>query len=85
MEERWKNGGIKNWANTQLLILGGVHGHKDGKVGDTDKRFVTQNVKMIGILKRKFGKEMEENNIQVEQVDVGQHKNRSEVDKEKLS
>ena len=40
---------------------------------------------MIGILKRKFGKEMEKYNIQVEQVDVGQHKNRSEVDKEKLS
>ena len=28
---------------------------------------------------------MEENDIQLEQVDVGQHKNRSEVDKEKLS
>ena len=40
LEEQWKDGKIKNWANARLLILGGVHGHKDGEVGDTDKRFV---------------------------------------------
>ena len=42
---KWRMHLVKNWTkhmkeNTKLLVLTGVHGHQDGKLGDFDQNFV---------------------------------------------
>ena len=63
--------------NTRLLVLTGVHGDQDGKLGEFDEDFVKSCEKQIGLLKnKKKKKEIEEGEIQFKVKDVGQANDR---------
>ena len=57
--------------NTRLVILTGVHGDQDGKLGEFDKDFVKDCENQLRVLKRKKEKEIEEGEIQFKVEDVG--------------
>ena len=49
----WGDFILKEWdrlmkENTKLLVLAGVHGDEDGKVGSDDKRFISHSEKQKG-------------------------------------
>ena len=60
---------------TRLLVLTGVHGNQDGKLGDFDEDFVTDCENQIRVLKRKMEKDIEKRVIQFKVEDVGQINN----------
>ena len=63
--------------NTRLLVLTGVHGDEDGKLGDFDEDFVESCKKQVELLKnKKKKKEIEEGEIQFKVEDVGQTNDR---------
>ena len=74
--------------NTRLLVLTGVHGNQDGKLGDTDDGFVESSKKQVEILKKKRGKDIEEKEMEFWIEDVGQsiasEKDIREVDEDKF-
>ena len=57
--------------DSKILILGGIHGQQDGKIGREDKDWVCWNNQQIGWLERKRAKEISERNIKIEHVDLG--------------
>ena len=48
--------------NTRLLILCGVHGHNDGRLGDREDKFVSSCEEQVEILQRKKSEEIEVKN-----------------------
>ena len=59
--------------NTRLLVLTGVHGDEEGKLGDFDEDFVESCKKQVELLKNKKKKrDIEEGEIQFKVEDVGQ-------------
>ena len=62
--------------NSRVLILTGVHGGQDGKLGDFDEDFVNDCENQLRVLKKKKEKEIEEGEIQFKVEDVGQTNDR---------
>ena len=57
--------------DSKILILGGIHGRKNGEIGRRDENWVRWNKLQIGWLERKRAKEISERNIKIEHVDLG--------------
>ena len=72
-----------NRTSIRILILAGIHGYEDGKLGPVDQGLQKDNESQIKVLKRKL-KKMEKRNIEIEAIDVGQHSNDSLLDEIKL-
>ena len=74
--------------NTRLLVLAGVHGTEDGRLGDREDTFVTSCEAQIELLRRQKAEEIEAKNIQFRVVDVGQidinDTNRRQLDENKF-
>ena len=58
-------------SNTRLLVLTGVHGDPDGKLGDKEDGFAASCEKQVEILKRSKGKDIEDRAIEFNVEDVG--------------
>ena len=91
MEGKWKTfytprSGRDPWTrkNAKIIVLGGIHGYKDGRLGPIDEGLLEDNLGQVNLLKRNFEKELNENNISIVLVDVGQHMDRSELNSEKM-
>ena len=79
----------ENWErlmkeNTRLLVLAGVHGKEDGRLGENGvegkDNFVKDSEGQVEFLKDKFGNDIQKKNISFAVKDVGSHRNRSELD-----
>ena len=74
--------------NTRLLILCGVHGHNDGRLGEQDNMFVKGSEAQVNRLRRDKGEEIEDKNIQFKVEDVGQidinDQSKRELDEDKF-
>ena len=90
---RWRIHLKNNWErlmkeNTRLLVLAGVHGEKDGRLGANEvegrDNFVKDSEGQLELLKKDFTRDIEQKNIEFAVKDVGSHRNRSELDSEKF-
>ena len=74
--------------NTRLLILSGVHGNDDGRLGDREDKFVTTCEAQVKNLQRNKSEEIEAKNIQFKVEDVGQinikDQSKRELDEDKF-
>ena len=74
--------------NTRLLILSGVHGNNDGRLGDREDKFVTSCEAQVKNLQKNKSEEIEANNIQFKVEDVGQidinDQSKRELDEDKF-
>ena len=86
---RWRSHLKKNWErlmkeNTRLLVLAGVHGKEDGRLGENEvegkDNFVKDSEGQVEFLKEKFENDIQKKNISFAVKDVGSHRNRSELD-----
>ena len=84
--------------NTRLLLLAGIHGLEDGSLGDREDQekdgFVEDLQRVIGILKTNkknrtlkttIPEDILKKNIVIKVEDVGQHEDRSELDRDKFT
>ena len=81
----WRNYLKEKWStfcrqDARILILAGIHGNHDGKLGAEDEGLYDDNLGQVRLLKdkskRKFkdmARDMEEKNIKLDVVDVGKH------------
>ena len=73
---------------TRLLVLTGVHGNLDGKLGGKDDRFFKSSENQVRILKRRMEADIEEKKIEFRVEDVGQidisERGTRELDEEKF-
>ena len=83
----------ENWdrlmkENTRLLVLAGVHGKEDGKLGGNEIRgkdnFVEDSKMQVGRLTKKFMEDIKKKNINFEVRDIGSHRKRYELDEDKF-
>ena len=81
---------LKDWdkltANqkiVRILILAGIHGYDDGKLGPLDHGLQRDNENQIKVLKRKL-EEFEKRSVEIEALDVGQHYETKLLDEKKL-
>ena len=90
---QWKDYVHDNWdrlirENSRLLVLAGVHGGEDGRLGRNEDKvkeaFVETSLRQIKLLKRDFQEEIEEKNVSFEVKDVGDHRNRGMMDEKKF-
>ena len=90
---QWKDYVHDNWdrlikENSRLLVLAGVHGGEDGRLGRNEDRgkeaFVETSIRQIKLLKGDFQPEIEEKNVSFEVTDVGDHRNRGMMDDKKV-
>ena len=65
-----------------ILILYGVHGHDDGKIGEKDKSLKIS----FEAIPKKIGKKHPEilEKVKIEMVDVGDHKDSTKLDEQAL-
>ena len=74
--------------NTRLLVLAGVHGKEDGVLGENEVKgkdnFVKDSEGQLEFLAEKFRGDIQKENISFTVKDVGSHRNRSELNSEKL-
>ena len=74
--------------NTRLLVLAGVHGTEDGRLGNREDTFVTGCEAQIELLRRQKAEEIEAKNIQFKVEDVGQininDQSKRELDEDKF-
>ena len=86
---RWSSHLKNNWErlmkeNTRLLVLAGVPGEKDGRLGANEvegrDNFVKDSEGQLELLKKDFTRDIEKKNIMFAVKDVGSHRNRSELD-----
>lgn len=72
-----------------MLVLAGIHGVEDGSIGRNEDKdedgFVEDSKGQVRFLKRKFADDIEQKKIEFKVEDVGQHRNRSEIDPKMLS
>ena len=73
-----------NRTSIRILILAGIHGYEDGKLGPLDQGLQKDNESQIKVLKRKLKEDMEKRNIEIEAIDVGQHHDDNLLDETKL-
>ena len=75
--------------NTRLLVLAGVHGEKDGRLGDFEDKqedgFVADCNKQIALLKKTKYNDIVKKSITFLVHDVGEDENRKELDCEKFT
>ena len=74
--------------NTRMLILSGVHGNIDGKLGDREDKFVSSCEAQVKNLRRNKSEDIEVKNIEfkvedVGQIDINDH-NKRELDEDKF-
>ena len=79
----------KNWdrlmkENTRLLVLAGVHGNMDGRLGKNEDKerdnFVKDSEGQIQFLMDKFEADVQRKNISFAVKDVGSHRNKDTLD-----
>ena len=79
----------KNWdrlmkENTRLLVLAGVHGNMDGRLGKNEDKerdnFVKDSEGQIQFLMDKFEADVQRKNILFAVKDVGSHRNKDTLD-----
>ena len=74
--------------NTRLLVLAGIHGQEDGRLGDREDpdedAFVKDCHKQVNILKKAKDEQILQDNIVIEVEDIGKHKERNEFDSDKF-
>ena len=74
--------------NTRLLILSGVHGNNDGRLGDREDKFVTSCEKQVKNLQKNKSEEIKVKNIKFKVEDVGQidikDQSKRELDEDKF-
>jgi len=80
---------VENWdkltkKNSKIVVMVGIHGYQDGRLGHVDKGLLSDNKGQIRILERKFATQMEEDNIEIVLEDVGEHMNSSQLYAEKM-
>ena len=86
---QWQKYFRKEWnklmkPNTKVLVLAGIHGRKDGKLGSVDDGLFNEYEHQIEFLKRKYKEEIEEKNIMFVIEDVGSLMDQKFVDEEAL-
>ena len=90
---QWSEHLEENWSrlmkeNTRLLVLAGVHGKKDGELGGNEVKgkdnFVEDSERQVERLTKKFKGDIEKKNIKFAVIDVGSHRTRLDLDKEKF-
>ena len=86
---KWRGHLKENWErlmkeNTRLLVLAGVHGKEDGRLGENEvegkDNFVKDSEGQIEFLREKFETDVQKKNLLFSVKDVGSHRNRSELD-----
>ena len=75
---QWRQYLVTNWGrltrrNSRILVLAGIHGERDGKIGPVDGGLLDDNKRQLRVLRKKLNREMEENNIEIILEDVGTH------------
>ena len=70
--------------NSKILVLAGIHGCKDGKLGSMDEGLFGEYEHQIEFLKRKHKKDIAKNNIEFVLENVGIHLNEKNLDKKKI-
>ena len=74
--------------NTRLLILSGVHGNDDGRLGDREDKFVSSCEAQVKNLQKNKSEEIEVKNIQFKVEDIGQidinDQSKRELDEDKF-
>ena len=73
-----------NRKSIRILILAGIHGYEDGKLGPIDQGLQKDNENQIKVLKRKLKEDFEKRDIEIEAIDVGQHQKDQLLDENKL-
>ena len=78
-----------NWnklihKNTRFLILTGIHGKNDGKLGSKDNGMVLDYEFAINGLKKDFKDDIEDKNVQIILEDVGSHVDSMKLDEVKF-
>ena len=73
---QWRNYMVDNqnkWIrkNARILILTGIHGSSDGKLGPADYELVEDYEDQVDLIKRRYQSEIEENNIEFLVQDLG--------------
>ena len=90
---KWRLHLEKNWdtlmkENTRLLVLAGVHGDEDGQLGPNEDKekeaFVCNSEGQIGVLHKNKSDDIAQKNIVMKVEDVGVHRDRSVLDREKF-
>ena len=86
---QWNEFIIENWKNlirknTKFLVLAGVHGKSDGKLGSKDTELLLDYEYAIKGLKKQFKDDIVEKNAQIILENVGNHIDSTKLDDEKL-
>ena len=70
--------------NAKVLVLAGIHGHKDGKLGLVDDGLLGEYEHQIDFLKKKYKEDIEKKKITFILEDVGAHMDRKKLNEEAL-
>ena len=86
---QWQKYFRKEWnklmkPNTKVLVLAGIHGRKDGKLGSVDDGLFDEYEHQIEFLKRKYKEDVEAKNIMFAIEDVGSLMDQKLVNEEAL-
>ena len=84
----WRKYLENNWAKFSkykacLLVLAGIHGEEEGKMGKNDYSFVRTSEKQIEKLKKDKAKDIKENEMEIKLVNIAEFKDKS-LDEEQL-
>ena len=85
---QWRKYLVFHWKNTRLLVLAGVHGMEDGRLGGReDKRdgFVEDCRFQIGVLERDKAVDILQNNITFAVEDIGEYEDLTGADCDKFT
>ena len=79
----------ENWnklihENTRFLILTGIHGKNDGKLGSRDNGMLLDYEFAINGLKKDFEDDIKDKNVQIILEDVGSHVDSMKLDEDKF-
>ena len=84
----WRKYLENNWAKfskykARLLVLAGIHGEEEGKMGDNEYSFVKTSEKQIEKLKKHKENDIKEKEMEIKLVNIGLFKDKS-LDEEQL-
>ena len=71
-------------SNTKVLVLAGIHGCKDGELGNVDKGLLSEYVHQIRFLKRKYENDLEKKNAEFVLENMGSHMDETEFNAEQF-
>ena len=82
---QWQKYFQNNWSqlirpNTKVLVLAGIHGGKDGKLGSVDEGLFGEYEHQIQFLKRKYKEDLYKKNAEFMLENVGSYRDRMEFD-----